>query len=379
MDVGDIVRTFQESYLVQFGNVMMPSQKKALSDIADCATPAMGGRLLQCGSCKHSFWIYYGCRNRSCPKCHGAQTCRWLKEKEAELLPCPYFHLIVTVPQELHSPFMKNQKFMYGLFMRIVSYAVMELAGNPKYIGATPAVMTVLHTWNGKLEFHPHVHLLISGGGLDVHQGRWLGNPPSFLIPIRALSRIVAARMRDTLRQKQPGVFQSIPKNAWKKNWCSFCVPYGSGQKAVLNYLGRYVFRIAISRSRLVAMTEKNVTFRYKDRKENRMKLETISGVEFLRRFLLHVLPRGFHKVRYYGLWHASHRREQKLAREILEATNESSENTLFEILLGEESPEQKAAASTEICPCCGQSNLCVIREARRGELTPRCRIGPPP
>ena len=348
-EVADIVRRFQSDYTKKYGTGILPSWKKALSDIANCQTAAMGGRLMRCSACKQTFWIYHSCRNRSCPKCHGAQIKEWLEKTEASLLPCPYFHLIATVPSELHQLFLKHQKEFYGLLMKTVAQVTIDLCRNPKYMGATPAVMGVLHTWNGRLLFHPHVHLLVSGGGMD-SDNKWRQSHQSFLIPVRALSRIVAARFRDYVKQHYPNEFIRLGKKVWRKNWCSFCVSYGTGQKAVLNYLGRYVFRIAITKNRIVSMTDQTVTFRYKDRKRNVMKEEIVSGIEFLRRFLLHVLPRSFHKVRYYGLWHASQRENQDRVRKEL----------------GEESPDEESKRYGEVCPHCGAEHPVLIMEFKR-------------
>jgi hypothetical protein len=287
---------------------MMPSQKKALADIAACCTPELGGRLYRCEDCHESFWRYHCCRNRACPKCHATQTRQWLEKRQAELLPCDYFHAVVTVPPELHATLRLHQKSLYGLLMQVAARAVKELCAQKRHLGALPGLLAVLHTWNGQLGYHPHVHLLITGGGITPDGQHWEPARGEFLVPVAVLSRKVAALFRDALKAKMPELFVDIPGTVWQREWVSFCKHYGHGNDAVLNYLSRYVFRTAISNARMVGMDQTHVTFRWKDRHAQAWRSVRLPGVDFLRRFLQHVLPRGFHKVRYYGLWHPSRR-----------------------------------------------------------------------
>jgi hypothetical protein len=300
IELADVVRQFQGEYFAQFGDQIMPSQRKALRDITACSTSELGGHRYFCQDCHQRFWVFHGCRNRSCPKCHGPQIRQWFESRQAELLACHYYHLVATVPKELHYAFLANQKYLYGLLMKTVAGAVMELAKNPRHLGAMPGILMVLHTWTTQVTYHPHVHLWETQG--------------KFLVPVKALSKIVAARMRDILEKEKPKLFRQLPPSVWKRKWCSFCKRYGHGKEAVLRYLARYVFRIAITNTRIVHMDDTHVTFRYKDRKADRWQTCRLTGVQFLRRFLMHVLPRGFHKVRYYGLWHHSKRDLQRRA-----------------------------------------------------------------
>jgi len=370
-DIAEIVRRFCGDYITQFGGVMLPSQKKAILDIATCQTAARGGRRFCCEDCEHSFWVYYGCRNRSCPKCHGGQMAAWLADREVELLPCPYFHLIATVPEELRPVFLKHQKLLYGLLLKTVSKELIALARERRFIGATPAVLAMLHTWNARLGFHPHVHLLVSGGGISDDGATWHESNTSFLVPVKRLSKQISKSLRKAIEAERLELLAEIPEKAWKANWCSFCVPYGRGEKAVLNYLGRYVFRTAITNHRIVAVTENDVTFRYKNRKTNVMRTETVSGVEFLRRFLIHVLPKGFHKVRYYGLWHPSKRALSMAARVLLIFRKPTGKETLW---LTSELPnldpsEAKEKCYGEYCPKCGSERLQLMEERDRTML----------
>jgi len=372
-DIAEIVRRFSDDYSTQFGDVMLPSQKKAILDIATCQTAVRGGRRFRCDDCDHSFWVYHGCRNRSCPKCHGGQLAAWLADREVELLPCPYFHLIATVPDELRPVFLKHQKWLYGLLLNSVSTELIALARERRFIGATPAVLAVLHTWNSRLGFHPHVHLLVSGGGVSEDGREWCEANASFLVPVKLLSKRIAQAFQQAIQAKRPELLEEIPGKAWNVNWCSFCVPYGRGEKAVLNYLGRYVFRTAITNHRIVDVTETDVTFRYKDRKTNAMRTETVAGMEFLRRFVMHVLPKGFHKVRYYGLWHPSKRAFQMAARVLLIFRKPSGKETplLTSDLPNLDSREQEEKRYGECCPKCGSARLILTEERDRTMITP--------
>jgi hypothetical protein len=308
VELADVVRRFAPEYRSQYGHVMMPSQRKALSDIAACCTRALGGRLYRCDECDESFWRFHGCRNRACPKCHGKRAQRWLEAREAELLPCDYFHAVATVPSELREVFRCDQKLLYGLLMQVSVEALKEICAKKRHLGALPGVLSVLHTWNGRLGYHPHVHMLITGGGITRDGEHWEPARGEFLVPVGVLSRKIAAKFRDALKEKAPSVLDKIPARAWHREWVSFLKHYGHGNDAVLNYLSQYVFRIAISNARILGMDDTHVTFRYKDHDAEVWRTLRLPGVEFLRRFLQHVLPRGFHKVRYYGLWHHSKR-----------------------------------------------------------------------
>jgi Putative transposase/Transposase zinc-binding domain len=314
VELADVVRRFGPQYVSQYGQGMMPSQKKALSDIAACCTRELGGRLYRCDDCQDTFWRYHCCRNRACPKCHASQTQQWLEQRQAELLPCDYFHAVVTVPSQLRTAFRHNQKLLYGLLMRVSAKAVIDLCADKRHLGAIPGMLAVLHTWNGQLGYHPHVHLLITGGGITADGQHWEPARGEFLVPVAVLSRKVAAQFCAALKAATPTVFANVPASVWRRSWVSFCKHYGRGSEAVLNYLSRYVFRTAISNARILGMDQSHVTFRWKDRSKSAWRVERLPGVEFLRRFLQHILPRGFHKVRYYGLWHPSKREQSNRA-----------------------------------------------------------------
>jgi len=371
LELADVVRRFIGPYKEQFGHLMLPSHHRALRDIAQCMTKAMGGGRYQCHDCDETFWCYHGCRNRSCPKCHGRQTMEWLQSRSAEVLPCRYFHLIATVPSELRSLFLRHQKTLYGLLMKIAADTVRDLAAEKRFVGAQVGILAVLHTWTGQLHHHPHVHMLVTGGGVTADGAAWHEAPKDFLVPVRKLSPVIAKRFAVALQKDHPEIFEQIPDKVWRREWCSYCKPYGKGQDAVLNYLARYVFRVALTNRRLVAMDETHVTLRYKDHDTGQWRTVRLEGIQFLRRFLFHVLPKGFHKVRYYGLWHPCKRHWQARARLLLELTTAPGTRSPAVLLcdIADEALEQSGLASHDHgvkCPKCGSTNVYRINTIRR-------------
>ncbi len=361
IELADVVRRFKKDYVARFGHLMMPSQKKALTDIAACMTAQMGGHQYQCRDCGQPFWVYHGCRNRACPACHGRQMRVWLQARQAELLPCDYYHIVATAPEEVRHLFLSDQKFMYALFMKTVAGAVTDLARDRKYLGATPGILMVLHTWTCQMHYHPHVHLLVTGGGVSEDRQSWREPPGTFLVPVKALSKLIMARFRDTLKKAKPDAFSTLPPKTWKRPWCSFCKHYGQARQAVVDYLARYAFRIAITNTRIVAMDDTHVIFKYKHRNTDQWKACRLTGVEFLRRFLMHVLPKGFHKLRYYGLWHPSKHDLQQRTRLLLSWLKRfpPGEPVLIADVAAEADPTPQAPDASEegfspACPYCG-------------------------
>jgi hypothetical protein len=374
-ELADVVRRFGPEYASQYGSVMMPSQKRALADITACCTRELGGRLYGCDDCRGTFWSFHCCRNRSCPKCHGRQTQEWLDKREAELLPCDYFHAVATVPSQLRDAFRRDQKFLYGLFMRVAAEAVKELCANKRHLGALPGILSVLHTWNGELGYHVHVHMLITGGGITPDGAHFEPSRGKFLVPVSLLSRKIAAKFRDALKEEKPSLFASLPESVWRREWVSFCKHYGHGNDAVLKYLSRYVFRMAISNARILGMDDTHVVFRSKDRSTDTWRTIRLPGVEFLRRFLQHVLPRGFHKVRYYGLWHHSKRDLSNRAWLLLMleqpngAAGPGKIEDLLEALIGlvegDDSQDTRSEPRDDApcCPHCGSARTSLLAE----------------
>jgi hypothetical protein len=288
----------------------------------------------------------------------------------------------VTVPEELRPIFLKNQKILYGLLFRTAAAVIRRLCLHPKYLGGEPAMLGVLHTWNGRLGCHPHVHFLISGGGVTPDGKNWRDAKNQFLLPAGLLSRAIAIEFRRQLESKHPELFRRCRYAVWHKPWNSFIKAYGENQDAVTKYLSRYVFRIAITNARLVSMDQTHVTFRYKDHDTGKMRTSRLDGAEFLRRYLMHVLPRGFHKVRYYGLWHHSRRKQAARAWLLLTLAKPANDNgriTVAELIemLSRPADEEAdhmlgdsdvlhATPSTPRCPHCNSASTVLVGEVAR-------------
>jgi len=368
IEVADVFRRFAAEYLSAHGAAMPPSHRRAIADIKACRTEALGGRLWRCDQCGAEVFSYHSCKNRSCPKCHTRQTEHWLETRKAEMLPCAYFHITVTVPEELRDGLRANQRDGYALLMKAAAEAILELARDPRYVGATVGVLTVLHTWTQQLLYHPHVHCLVTGGGVSDDGRSWRSAHPSFLVPVKALANLVRGKLSAALLKKRPDLI--LPAAAWAKPWVVHCTPWGAGEPAVLDYLARYVFRVALTNTRIVGLDDQAVTIRYKQRKSNRWRACRIPGQEFMRRFLQHVLPKGLHKVRYFGLWHPTKREDAARARLLLRLGR--SKPRPAETSVNPADPNQPEAEAPKICPCCRTGLLRFVRQ-----LSPRQAQGP--
>jgi len=350
IEVADILRRHGRAYREQ--HPLLPSQRKALEDLVRCRTPACGGQLYQCDHCGHPQYSYHSCGNRHCPKCHGEQTQRWLAKQQQRLLPCAYYLLTFTLPAALRTLAWSRQKAIYGLLLSCAAAALQKLAWDPKYVGGQLAMLAVLHTWTRALLYHPHAHLLVSAGGLSRDGQHWLApQNPAFLVPCFALSKIFRGKFRAGL--KKLGLLEQVPPSVWKEKWVVHCRHAGHGEKA-LDYLGRYVFRIAISNSRLERFENGQVTFRYRDNRTQQIKQVQISAAEFIRRFLQHVLPKGLVKVRSYGLWSATNANKLNNARTRLTLAPPSTP-------LATNLEASAPAAPLLICPRCKSGHLILV------------------
>src|ERR1700720_2336280 len=357
-EVADAFRRFAGSYVAAHGPGMLPSHRRAIADIIACRTEALGGQQGGCNHCGTLLHVFPSCRNRACPKCHAEQTQAWLEQRRQEMLPVPYFHVTVTVPEELRAALRRYQIDGYGALMKAAAEAIIVLARDPRWVGGTVGVLAVLHTWTQRLVFHPHVHCLVTGGGLSDDGTTWHPAGKTFLFPKSALATRARAGFRDAFARLCPDA--DLPPHVWQIPWIVHITPWGEGQQAALDYLARYAFRIAITNNRILAVDDETVTYRYKDRAADRQRKETVAGHEFIRRFLQHVLPAGFHKVRYYGLWHASRREPLRNLRNLLLLAQPASPPA------EPAAPEPDAAPQAPIPPsrrsCAGSSPL------------PRCR-----
>jgi hypothetical protein len=356
LEVADIFRRHGADYRAQYQ--LLPSQARALRDIQACRTAYFGGHLKQCDHCGGQVYAYHSCRNRHCPKCHGDQTERWLAQQQSRLLPCPYFLVTFTLPAELRLLAFANQKKVYGLMLRCAAAALQKLALDPQYLGGRLGALAVLHTWTRAMRYHPHVHLLVTGGGLSPDGQEWLATKNSaFLMPEGALAIIFRAKLCAAL--KKAGLLGQVPRQVWQKKWVANCKAAGQGRQ-VLNYLARYVFRVAISNSRLERIENGEVTFRYRDNRSQLLRHETVTGIEFIRRFLQHTLPRGCAKVRYYGIWSPACREQLEQARSLLAAAAPAVAPAAVP-----NSPlteQATPAPSSARCPLCHRGQLLEVR-----------------
>jgi hypothetical protein len=364
LEVAEIFRRHGTAYRAQYP--LLPSQLRAMQDIEACRTAYFGGHLKQCDHCGGQVYAYHSCRNRHCPKCHGDQTERWLAQQQTRLLPCPYFLVTFTLPAELRPLAFAQQKIVYGLLMRCAGAALQKLALDPRYVGGRLGALAVLHTWTRAMLYHPHVHLLVTGGGLS-HDGKeWLAANPAFLMPEGALAEIFRAKLCAAL--KQAGLLAQVPRQVWKKDWVVNCKAAGQGRQ-VLNYLARYIFRVAISNSRLERFENGQVTFRYRDNRSQQLHRVTLPAQKFIHRFLLHTLPRGCAKVRYYGIWSPTCRAQLEQARTLLsEATTTNAVDSAPDT-----PPTAQALPSAPArCPLCCNGQLLLL-----AVLTPQRKVPP--
>jgi hypothetical protein len=333
LEVADILRAAGPAYRAAQAGHLSLQQLKVMSAIEHCRTAALGGHVEACADCGHQRIAYNSCRNRHCPKCQGAAARTWLAEREADLLPVGYFHFVFTLPAEIADVAFQNKAAIYDLLFQAASETMLRIAADPKHLGARIGITAVLHTWGSALTHHPHVHMVVPGGGIALDDQRWIASRPAFLLPVRVLGKLFRGVFLSRLLALYDagrlvffgGLAPLADRRAFlrhlapvrKKRWAVYAKPPFAGPEAVLAYLSRYTHRVAISNRRLVAFDDAGVTFRYKDYRRDggqRQRVMTLATDEFIRRFLLHVLPRGFHRIRHYGLL-ASSARKASLAR----------------------------------------------------------------
>ena len=331
LEVADIFRTYGPVYREVHGHEMPLRHFRVMRAIEICRTAELGGHLDQCDQCGTVRISYNSCRNRHCPKCQSLEKERWLEAREKEMLPTSYFHIVFTLPEGLRPLALRNQKVVYNLLFKSVSETLTELARDSKHLGAEIGFMAILHTWSQTLIDHPHLHCLVTGGGLSPDGKRWVCSKKDFFIPVHVLSSLFRGKFLDGLKKeygagklrfpgqieelKEASAFKRFLTNLYHQEWVVYCRPPWKNPEKVMDYLGRYTHRVALSNDRLVKMEGNQVTFRWRDSADNnKIKLLTLEAFEFIRRFLLHVLPEQFVKIRYYGI--LSHRsRKGKLLR----------------------------------------------------------------
>ena len=323
LELAELFRAYGTDYRKKYADKLLPSHRQAMWAIEHCRTQRLGGQVYGCPTCQEFQYSYHSCRNRHCPKCQHEQTQHWLKVQQELLLPVPYFFLTFTLPAELRTLVRANQKALYALLFQASAEAAQKLAHDPRYIGGQIGLVGVLHTWTRNLIFHPHVHYLAPAGGLHFDGKTWLPARQGFFLPVRALSKLFRAGFRRALQKLK--LFEKVPSKVWAQEWVVHCKPVADGQ-AALKYLAPYIHRVAISNRRLLAfvnrgtMETSQVTFQYRASDTGQLKKCTLSVEQFFQRFLQHVLPQAFVKVRYYGFFGAAVRRklaalQQRLGR----------------------------------------------------------------
>lgn len=316
LELADIVRAAGPAYVHAHAGRLLPSQHRALNDIAQCRTPSLGGSLYRCEDCGALDYRYHSCRNRHCPKCQEDRAQRWLDRVQRRLLPCDHYLLTFTLPHQLRAVARAHQRLLYAALLRDAAAAVQTLADDRTWIGGTVGILAVLHTWSRTLEYHPHVHLLVTAGGLATDGQAWVTPAhPRFLFPGYVLSTIFRAKIRRVLAGA--GLEQAVDARTWRRRWTVHVQPIGTGAQATL-YLSRYVYRVALTNQRLVHFTDGRITFRYTHARSQESRSVTLPVDGFLTRFLQHILPRGLTKIRWYGLLSPGRRRALERARQLL-------------------------------------------------------------
>jgi len=368
VELATIFHQHGRQYRARFDERMPSSQRKAVRAIQRCRTPSLGGHVYHCLACDQTQYRYHSCRNRHCPKCQNDKALHWLEQQRDSLLPVPYFLLTFTLPRQLRPLARSDQKTIYGSLFRSSACAMQQLALDDRFVGGQMGFVGVLHTWGRNLSYHPHLHHLVPGGGLDA-DGHWRPSRKNFLLPVKALSVIFRAKFRDALRKVAPELFASVAPEVWEQDWIVHSQPVGDGLSAV-RYLAPYIFRVAISNRRIVRLADGKVTFRYRATDTGRLKTCTLGAQEFIRRFLQHVLPKGFVKVRYYGFF--SHGSRQRLAalRQCLNCCPSVDPSGPLIALARSESPRPHQSVR---CPTCNGPMQ------RRGRIPPLPRSPPGP
>jgi hypothetical protein len=387
LEVADIFRSHGAAWRCANRGHVSLEQLKVMSAIERCRTAALGGYVAQCeiGSCGHTVIAYCSCRNRHCPKCQGAAAREWLAQRQAELLPVPYFHVVFTLPAAIADIAYQNKAAVYGILFKASSQAMLTIAADPKHLGAKIGIVSVLHSWGSAMTHHPHVHMIVPGGGLSPDGRRWIPSRPNFFLSVRVLSRLfrrlVLTMLSAAHKEGHLKFFNTHAALAGKKAFAAFLAPLRrqewavyskrpfAGPDAVLAYLSRYTHRIAISNRRLIAADEKGVTFKYKDyhaQGAGRQKIMTLPPHEFIRRFLMHVLPKGFHRIRHYGLFANGGRAENLAAAQALLAPRPANPAETASTANPEKTEPGAPRALRCPCPLCG-GRMIIIGAVERG------------
>jgi Putative transposase/Transposase zinc-binding domain len=389
IEVADVFRQHDDAFLDRYGDGLSHEQRRVLHDLTDCRTAALGGHVEECDQCGHRQVAYNSCRNRHCPKCQATAAADWMEAREAELLPVEYFHIVFTLPATLNPIALQNPRIIYGLLFRAAAETLQQVAAGPEHLGAEIGFLAVLHTWGQNLQHHPHVHCVVPGGGIAPDASRWVACPPGFFLPVRVLSRVFRGKFLSLLRAAfgkgrltfngklsplaDPCEFQRRLTESARTEWVVYAKPPFGGPKQVLKYLARYTHRVAISNRRLTALEGDQVEFLWKDYAQGgKQKTMKLKAIEFIRRFLLHVLPAGFVRIRHFGFLANRVRREKlELCRTLLA--------TITPPVAVESAPEPKQAAEgrpeAHACPSCGEGRMVIIEALHAAPVERRGRV----
>jgi hypothetical protein len=406
LEIAAVFRDGEAAFFAHYGRTLRSEQRQALRAVIRCRTAELGGHVQRCEACGQQRIQYNSCRNRHCPKCQALARAAWLQKRESELLPVPYFHVVFTLPHNLAPLALQNQRVVYGLLFQAAARTLVEVAANPRHLGARVGCLMVLHTWGQNLMHHPHVHAIVTGGGLSLDGSRWVHGRRSkrrrpFFAPVKVLSRVFRGKFIHLLKQafasgklafhgqlqplRDPAAFQHRLNDAVRHDWVVYAKRPFASPTCVLKYLARYTHGVAISNRRLVALHDGQVSFRYKDYADyQQSKVLTLQTPEFIRRFLLHTLPRGFVRIRYYGFL-ANRQRNERLehCRRLLGVTPAPAEATNEKVLHAEADPRELC----QRCPACQHGKLVIIEVVspvprlpprRPYLLTPRAALAKP-
>jgi hypothetical protein len=374
-EVADVFRTYEKDFFAKWGGVLNAEQRKAFAAIRDCRTAALGGHVEyveQCDECGHRVISYNSCRNRHCPKCQAMARAKWLAARQTELLPVPYFHVVFTLPRDLGGLALQNAREIYSILFRAASETLLTIAADPKRLGARVGFLAVLHTWGQNLHAHPHLHCVVPGGGISGDGAKWIGcRKRSFFLPVQVLGsrfrNVFLAYLREAFdegrlqfhgelaRLARPAAFAVLCNRAKKIRWVVHAKPPFGGPEQVLKYLARYTHRVAISNGRILSIAGGKVTFLWKDYADaSKVKPMILDAVEFIRRFLLHILPAGFVRIRQFGFLANRARREKLALCRVLLGAPSAPPRSIADV--------QERKADEKLCPVCGTGHMILIR-----------------
>jgi Putative transposase/Transposase zinc-binding domain len=382
LEVAEVFREFATAFLDRYGDMTSPDQRRVLWDVIDCRTAELGGHIEECDRCGHRRHAYNSCRNRHCPKCQAASRAQWLEDRSAELLPVEYYHVVFTLPHEIGPLALQNQRRIYGMLFQAVAESLLTIAADPRHLGAQIGFLSVLHTWSQNLHLHPHVHCVVPGGGLSPDRSQWIACRPGFFLPVRVLGCLFRAKFLSFLQDaydrlqisfhgqqrhlEEPARFRQLVETLKEKNWVVYAKPPFGGPEVVLKYLARYTHRVAISNYRLIAIEDGQVHFYWKDYADgNQQKIMALDGVEFIRRFLLHVLPSGFMRIRHFGFLAHGYRTDRlELCRRLLNVEQTSDTEPGDQKAVDQSTTE--AALPLDLCPACNEGRMVIIEKLER-------------